>query len=315
MNESPAQLGELRNIFIQFYANPTFQLISGIPSQSTTKSPPPDNQLKAELNEIKSTLQALTRTVTGLQSKSTLPPPKVVSSTQSPGKITLATPTYATKATTPARPSLVVDLSHNMLPKESRPSAADLCESTNNKLHSHGHRNTILSTARWTNKGNLMLTASPLVSSQQLHTLTLNIENLVIEYLSVFHSDPVIILGPNAKWAKLLINGIPTEISSDRRAYTLNECHNALNSHNLIYFTLKITQKPSWVCPPSTLKPRSSSLLSIAFKDPDDSQLKALLSSRQLYLFGTRAMVKHWKATSTKSNPPPPNRSTHITPF
>ena len=299
LQSQPHQLEALRTTFIQCYAHPTFQLILGIPAQAPTASTPPNNQLRAELTNIKSTLQALSKAVTGLQSKGAPPPklpphpPKAAPSTQATGqKVTSATPTFATKVAAPARPSLIVDISKSPIPKEERPSAADLCEKINERLHNRGHKSMFLSAAKWTGKGNLVFTASPHITSHQLQSLTPDIESLALEYLSVFIPNPIVTSQPNVKWAKLLINDVPSGVTQDRGAYTPNECHIALNSHNPNYSNLKITQKPSWVCPPSTLKPGTSSSLSIAFEDPDSSQLRALLSNCQLYLFGTRAKVK-----------------------
>jgi hypothetical protein len=164
-----------------------------------------------------------------------------------------------------------------------------------------------LSAAKWTGKGTLVFTASPHTTSHQLQALTPDIESLVIEYLSVFTPNPTITSRPNVKWAKLLINGVPTGVKQDRGAYTPNECHNALNSHNPIYANLRITQKPSWVRSPSSLTTGTSSSLSIAFEDPDGSQLKSLLSIHQLYLFGARAKVRRWKTALPQARTPQPS--------
>ncbi|KAN0102394.1 hypothetical protein V8E52_011988 [Russula decolorans] len=314
LQSQPHQLEALRTTFIQFYAHPTFQLILGIPTQSPAPSTTTNNQLKAELTDIKSTLHMLSKAVTGLQSKGApapklpTPPPKVAPSAQVTGqKLTSAPPTFAAKAATSARPSLIVDISKSPIPKEDRPSATDLCEKINERLHNRGHKSMFLSAAKWTGKGNLVFTASPHTTSHQLQALTPDIESLVIEYLSVFTPNPTITSRPNVKWAKLLINGVPTGVKQDRGAYTPNECHNALNSHNPIYANLRITQKPSWVRSPSSLTTGTSSSLSIAFEDPDGSQLKSLLSIRQLYLFGARAKVRRWKTASPQARTPQPS--------
>ena len=56
-----------------------------------------------------------------------------------------------------------------------------------------------------------------------------------------------------------------------------------------------ITQKPSWVWPPSSYTPSSISSLSVAFEDPDDSKLKQVLAEHYLYIFRHRVLVKKWK--------------------
>ena len=69
INEDPKHYTNLRATFMQFYSHPTFQLILGLPAQQTQTLPPPDNQLKAELTEIKSTIAALSKAVSGQQPK------------------------------------------------------------------------------------------------------------------------------------------------------------------------------------------------------------------------------------------------------
>src|SRR5258707_552555 len=68
---------ELRTTFIQFYSHPIFQLLLGVPSQTMPTPPHTDHQLKAELSELRSTITALSKTVSGLQTKlhPALPPP------------------------------------------------------------------------------------------------------------------------------------------------------------------------------------------------------------------------------------------------
>ena len=93
------------------------------------------------------------------------------------------------------------------------------------------------------------------------------------------------------KWSKVLINGVPTGVTGDRGAKTPDECHAALALENPTYASLQITQKPSWVRPPTSYTIGSASSLVVAFEDPDGSKSEALLASRQLFLFGARAKV------------------------
>jgi hypothetical protein len=78
----------------------------------------------------------------------------------------------------------------------------------------------------------------------------------------------------------------------------------ALTAINPTYASLQITQKPSWVRPPSSYPHGSASSLSVTFEDPDGSKMKALLTERYLYAFGNRATVKKWKyrLNKTKDN-------------
>jgi hypothetical protein len=61
---------------------------------------------------------------------------------------------------------------------------------------------------------------------------------------------------------------------------------------NSSYASLTVTQKPSWVRPPSSYTTGSISSLTLAFKDPDSSKLKALLAEHYLYLYGNRVSIK-----------------------
>jgi hypothetical protein len=86
-----------------------------------------------ELKQIQSTLQALSRAVTGLQKKA--PPPS------KPPQPTNPLPSYASKASTkPTNPSIVVSLSHldaDTKLRRSRP--AELCSTINNALRVTPH--------------------------------------------------------------------------------------------------------------------------------------------------------------------------------
>ena len=69
--DNPRHFASLRASFLALYTHPTFQLIPGIPTQISPNNPPPSNQLKTELSEIKSHIQALFKTVSDLQPKVT----------------------------------------------------------------------------------------------------------------------------------------------------------------------------------------------------------------------------------------------------
>ena len=114
-------------------------------------------------------------------------------------------------------------------------------------------------------------------------------------------------------WSKLLINSVPVGATKQRGPFTPDECHHSLVAHNPSYASLQITQKPSWVRPPSTLKPDTYSSLIVAFEDPDGSACRSLLSSKQLYILGAKAKVSHWKETkrpTSKTNQQPPSLPT-----
>ena len=86
--------------------------------------------------------------------------------------------------------------------------------------------------------------------------------------------------------------------------------HAALALENPAYASLQIMQKPSWVRPPTSYTIGSASSLVVAFEDPDGSKSKALLASRQLFLFGARAKVTRWKKIAPK--PAHPTSTTPI---
>ena len=78
-------------------------------------------------------------------------------------------------------------------------------------------------------------------------------------------------------------------------AFPPKHLHMALAAINPSYALLTVTQKPSWVHPPSSYTPGAIFSLSVAFEDPDGSKLKVLLVERYLYIYGNRASVKKWK--------------------
>ena len=99
----------------------------------------------------------------------------------------------------------------------------------------------------------------------------------------------------NIKWSKILINSVPVGITESRGPWTPEECHHALLAHNPSYASLTITQKPSWIHPPSSLTIGSESSLMVAFEDPDGTARRNLLASKQLYIHGAHAKVTCWK--------------------
>jgi hypothetical protein len=184
-----------------------------------------------------------------------------------------------------------------------RPRPGPICDGINEALSSSPHHQIKLSAARWTAKGNLILTGGPQVTAQQLTTahsfISSAIAGVLADHVNI-HSPPPI--RANVKWSKLLINGVPTGVTSKRgSAYSREECHSALVTDNPSYAPLIVTQKPSWVRAPSSYTVGTSSSLVVAFEDPDGSKAKALLAAKYLYAFGSRVSVKKWKQRTTKS--------------
>ena len=274
------------------------------PQPMETTTPPPNK----ELANIQSTLQTLTKAINTLQQRATTQPKKQ-DNTKKPAQIPTAYPlTYATAAamSTP-HPSIVVTLSNSSIPVKSRPRPGLLCNAINRALLTSPFYQVRLSAARWTAKGNLILTGGPQVTAQLLSTAHSFIASAIAENLVGNDSNP---LPPpiraNVKWSKILINRVPTGVSTDSStAYSREKCHEALVNNNPAYAPLLVTQQPSWVHAPTSYKDGSSSSLVVAFEDPDGSKAKALLATKYLYAFGTRATVRKWKQRTIKSKTTP----------
>ncbi|KAF8258300.1 hypothetical protein EI94DRAFT_1708113 [Lactarius quietus] len=98
------------------------------------------------------------------------------------------------------------------------------------------------------------------------------------------------------KSASLLHGGlVPTGVTKDSRAKTLDECHAALVQDNPSYTSLNVTQKPSWVRNPNSYSEGAVSSLVVAFEDLDGSLACGLLSKKVVYVFGHCATLKKWK--------------------
>ncbi|KAF8493785.1 hypothetical protein F5888DRAFT_1806112 [Russula emetica] len=179
-------LPDLRTSFLQFYHNPTFQLILGLPTQNQHAPSPPDNQLRAELADLKSSISALSKTVASLQPKAKgaqvpltpaqTPPPKGNPSTQGKGPTHPPLSTYASKAATKARPSLVLDLGATTPDQQLDDELTGLL---NGRLQDSGFEDIKFSAARYTKKGNLVLTAHHTSTQSQLDTAAHEITSLV----------------------------------------------------------------------------------------------------------------------------------------
>ncbi|KAF8483156.1 hypothetical protein F5888DRAFT_1776445 [Russula emetica] len=270
------------------------------PSCTQPAQPPSTDE---ELKKIQTSLQALSRAVTGLQNKKGLPPSKPSTQPKT------SPPTYASKASSkPSNPSLVITLSHiTGNTNFRRPRPEEICSSINNALTATPHNQVHVTAARWTAKGNLVVTGGHLTTAQQLQLASPIITSAFKEAfsasvppLTIFHTRA------NVKWSKILINGLPTGVTDSRGAYTPDECHAALASENPSYIPLIIAHKPSWVKPPSQYTAGSSSSLVMAFEDPDGTKARTLLGAKHLYAFGTRATLRKWKQRPTQPSPPSP---------
>src|SRR6266702_612013 len=205
---------------------------------------------------------------------------------------------FASVVKAPARPSLVVALRPSApgadVPLAVRRTPQEVVTHLNAELADSQHPVT-LSAARWTAKNNLVVTAGPDTSAHQLMQASHLLSDVLSTFLSHDSSPLPITTRENVKWSRLLINGIPTGVSSSRGPYSPSECHQALMADNPAFRTLRLTQPPSWVRAPSTYSPGSVSSLVVAFEDPSGDSLCSLLGGKTLFAFGHAGELRRWK--------------------
>ncbi|KAH9032557.1 hypothetical protein EDB85DRAFT_2145465 [Lactarius pseudohatsudake] len=208
-------------------------------------------------------------------------------------------PTFASMVKTPARPSLVVTLRPPVAgathPPAVRRSPQEVVSHLNAILTSEGHLAT-LSAARWTVKNNLMVTAGPDTTAHHLTSASHLISESLAMFLSTNHSPLPVQTRDNCKWARLLVNGIPTGASTTRGPYSPSDLHAALLVDNPTYRGLRLTQPPSWVRAPASYTPGSVSSLVLTFEDPSGDSLRLLLVGWTLFAFRHSGELKRWKA-------------------
>jgi len=159
----------------------------------------------------------------------------------------------------------------------------------------NAHHPVALSAARWIVKHNLVVTAGPDTLAYQLTQASHFISDVLSIFLSHDFSPLPITSCENVKWSCLLINGIPTEVSSSCRPYSPSECQQALLADNPAFQTLHLTWPPSWVRASSMYTPRLVLSLVIAFEDPSGDSLWSLLAGKTLFTFGHSGDLQHWK--------------------
>ncbi|KAH9033967.1 hypothetical protein EDB83DRAFT_2525252 [Lactarius deliciosus] len=206
-------------------------------------------------------------------------------------------PSFASMVKTPARPSLVVSLQSVAgapKPLAVRRSPQEVVGHLNAVLSSEGHSVT-LSAARWTAKNNLVVTAGPDTTAHHLTSASHLISDCLATYLSSDQSPLPVQARENCKWARLLVNGIPTGASLTRGPFTPSELHAALLADNPAYRQLRLTQPPSWVRAPASYNPGSVSSLVLTFEDPSGDSLWSLLAGQTLFAYGHAGELKRWK--------------------
>jgi hypothetical protein len=291
------------------------------------KSTPANTAPVKELNSLQIRLTSLENTLTNLAKATTdarkefkaqsQPPSNTAKPSAPAAKGPAPLPTYAAKAASPQRPSVVVDTSAYTWPNNRRPQPADICATINAALDHSNATQVRSSAARWTAKGNLVIWGGANTTAHQLTTALPHFsEALQTSFSALAESAPQSppTLRPNVKWSKLRLNSVPTGKTANREAYQPIEVHNALIAENPAYATLSITQKPSWVRDPRSYASDTLSSLSVSFEDPDGTCAQNLLRHRTLYAFGHVITVKRWKQSPPKSkpntNPAPPRNAT-----
>ena len=148
------------------------------------------------------------------------------------------------------RPSLVISLPCNpintgqTLKASFNTLAASYVPICNNILASSNmHASIRMSAAKWTVKGNLVVTAGPDVTSEQLTAAAPLITSAVQSCIP--SSSPPCQTHANVKWSQVLINGVPTGVTDTHTAHTPQVCHQALLTENPQYRPLWVSQLPS----------------------------------------------------------------------
>jgi hypothetical protein len=189
------------------------------------------------------------------------------------------------KTNTP-RPRLVINLGPNCRYSWKPPNA--LLKELNDGLAKLGHT-VRLSEVHRTTKGNLVVTAAPEISAEQLASVTTALATIV----APFSEHPASVYR-DVKWSKLLLHNVWTGKTDRVPAHSPDEIHRELIAHNPVYRELTITQKPSWVKNPEKFTSARSSVC-FAFEDPDGKICSTLSRSHKvLYLFGDRSPIKSW---------------------
>ncbi|KAI9437032.1 hypothetical protein H4582DRAFT_2078099 [Lactarius indigo] len=301
---SPELIAECRTTFNQFLSHPD---VATFLPHSSSNLPPPSDAILKELKELKGAIAKLgpqARQAADASRPTHNSNPKTIPPTPKPQP-------QPPLPTSPLRPTLIA---HTRIDASApHPPISSLINKLNSLFQEGTPDHMCFSSARWSGTGNLVLTGGPGTTAQQLLKLDTQIQGTIADLLS----SPLPLLTVNSKWSKLLINNIPTGVTTNSGPASPHDCHLSLLTHNPAYATLLVTQKPSWVRPPSSLTPHSHSSLVMAFEDPTGAVLQQLIKNKSLHIFGTEAPVKAWqdkkwphKSTTTHENKP----ESHATP-
>jgi len=191
--------------------------------EGDTLSTPLASSPSAELQEICTTLKTLTQAVASIQKA--LPSPNNATHTkvQQPSK-SLSKNFSAIAGAKPSTHSIVVDLAHWNLPENDYPLVETICKNINNDLTTSSHSAVCLIAAKWTAKGNLILTGNASISLNVL----LSAANHIATIIGAWFTKTTPKARANIKWSKILINGVSTSKSQSWEPYNPDECHQAL---------------------------------------------------------------------------------------
>ena len=154
-------------------------------TQDILQPPPPfNNQLQAELQSMRSSIQALTKSVADLQprvkrgkSQPTQPTPFICNpSAQGKGPTPSCAQIYVSKAASTPQPSLVLDLGATN-PDDQFDSTIN--DALNGYMHEIGCDKVKFSATRYNKKGNLVLTAHHTTMQAQINSVTEDIKNFI----------------------------------------------------------------------------------------------------------------------------------------
>jgi len=243
-----------------------------------------------EFKKISTNLANLSRQVQSIGSRlsvvqSSVQPSYAAAAAKTAPKSTTKAPKPKPINTNSPRPRLVISLGPNCLFACGIPYM--ILNNLNDGLAKLGH-SVLLSEVHQTGKGNLVVTAAPDVSAEQLDT----VKTALVSIMAPFSDHPVSVYR-DVKWSKLMLHNVWTGKSDHEPAHSSEEIHRELIAHNPAYRELTITQKPSWVKNPVELKNRSS--VCFAFEDPDGKiGHQFMRSDKVLYLFGDRSPIRCW---------------------
>ena len=172
----------------------TDPIIQEILEASQMPAKTPDNNQQAQLTNIHSTLQSLSKVIANIQKQLNTLPKVQATPLQKEAKSfnKQSCKTYlATARVRPPNPSLVVDLAHMVPTEEDRPRPEIICNTLNRGLGSISPPQVSLATVRWTARGNLVITRGPSTMPHSLLAAAPHVTNILNEALKFSPNNPL----------------------------------------------------------------------------------------------------------------------------